>query len=141
VSGWVNVRWELNAIERACEMANKNVALYAARGEDSIEGRVRKVTRRDKRDLIGSLANELRSGVIVLVNSVTKSHKHALASLNILDKLGNFVDSSNLFQHVQHRLKQTLGGAVKKKERKGGEREGEKKKMECTSFAPPCRGP
>src|SRR6185436_14705318 len=51
-------------------------------------------------DLVGDLADDLRAGVVVLVDAVTEAHEPALAGLHLLDELGDLRRRADLVQHV-----------------------------------------
>lgn len=84
--------------------------------------------------LVSSFTDELGTGVVVLVDSVTESHQHLLPCLHVLDELWHIFDGSNLLQHFQHSLHPPMNKKEQNKEKK-------RKGKEGTSLAPPWRGP
>jgi hypothetical protein len=64
-------------------------------------------------DIVGDLADNSGSGVVALVDAVTKAHKHLFLVLDALDERGDVLNVTNLLKHAEHGLVgTTVAGAV-----------------------------
>jgi len=65
-------------------------------------------------NIIGNLPDDSGAGVEVLVNAMTEAHEDLLAVLDILNELGDSIDSADLVEHAEDSLVcTTMAGSVK----------------------------
>ena len=55
-------------------------------------------------DSVGKCANNLGTGVVVFIHTMSEAHQHLLTVLDILDELGNVFYRANLVEHAQDSL-------------------------------------